>query len=197
MTTITRRVTKYVLWAVATVLGLGILALVAVIFLIWSLIEGPTDKFGKVEDEARKAGRKVEEFAGAGEGYFAAMDKGLLLPRKEGEAYPKEIMEVADATGLPPEAVRQAAIRGQNAWTVWTGGNDRFWDYAAKNTIGSFDLLKTISSHPTQAYGRGNRFRYLGLLNEPCFDAPKGPDPPPRTTVIEPSLSGANALSGT
>ena len=37
--------------------------------------------------------------------------------------------------------------------------------------------MKTISSHPTQAYGRGNRFRYLGLLNEPCFDAPKGPDP--------------------
>ncbi|MBP1849377.1 hypothetical protein [Rhizobium halophytocola] len=177
MTTITRRITHYVLWAVAALLTLGIVALVAVGVLVWSLIEGPTDRFGKVEDEARAAGRKAEQFPGAGEPYFAAMDKGLLLTPTEGSSYPKEVLEVAAATGLEPEAVRQAAVRGQNAWLVWTGGNDRFWDYAARNTIGSFDLLKTISSHPSQAYGHDNRFRYLGLINEPCFEKPAGPDP--------------------
>ena len=33
--------------------------------------------------------------AGAADPYFAAMDKGLLLPPAAGAPYPKEIMEVA------------------------------------------------------------------------------------------------------
>ena len=44
-------------------------------------------------------------------------------------------------------------------------------------TYGGFDLLKVISSHPTQGYSRANRWTYLGLVNEPCFDAATGPDP--------------------
>ena len=38
-----------------------------------------------------------------------------------------------------------------------------------QDSIGSFDLLKTISSHPRLGYGRHNRWAYLGLVNEPCF----------------------------
>ena len=39
-------------------------------------------------------------------------------------------------------------MRGRNTWIVWTGGNDRFWDYMANNTFGAFDLLKILSSNP-------------------------------------------------
>ena len=131
--------------------------------------------------------------------YFAEMDKGLLMQPAPGAAFPAEIMEVAKATGLEPEAVRQAAIRGQNTWIVWTGGNDRFWDFAARTAIGSFDLLKIMSSHPSQAYGRWNRFRYLGLINEPCFKQPDGRrrqafrplDRPARPELSRPTPSAA------
>ncbi len=35
---------------------------------------------------------------------------------------------------------------------MWTGGNDRFWDYMANNTFGAFDLLKVLSSNPHVGY---------------------------------------------
>jgi hypothetical protein len=176
MATLGRKILRFLAWTAATLVGLAVIAVVGVAVIVWSLIEPEANKFGHVKDEALRAGRKVSEFPGAGEPYFAAMDKGLLLPPAPDGSYPPEIIEVAKATGLEPEAVRKAAIRGQNAWIVWTGGNDRFWDFAARTAIGSFDLLKTISSHPSQAYGRANRFRYLGLSNEPCFRQASGPE---------------------
>jgi hypothetical protein len=79
-------------------------------------------------------------------------------------------------------------------WLVWTGGNDRLWDRLTRDSLGTFDLLKTISSHPRvpykdphakpgdpekylYGYGRHNRFRYLGLVSEPCFREATEPDP--------------------
>jgi hypothetical protein len=105
---------------------------------------------GTVLDEAKQVGRAAESFPAADEDYFRNMDKGVSLTPSE--------------------------VKGRNTWIIWTGGNDRFWDFAARTAIGSFDLLKTISSHPKQAYGRSNRFRYLGLINEPCFKKPTAPD---------------------
>src|SRR5262249_48225426 len=63
-----------------------------------------------------------------------------------------------------------------------------------RDSLGTFDLLKTVSSHPRvpykdphakpgepvkylYGYGRRNRFRYLGLANEPCFREATEPDP--------------------
>ena len=170
------RIGRILLWIAGTVVALGVVAAVIGFFVVRGFVTAPTDQFGNVEDEAKRAGRTVDTMPGAGEPYFAEMDKGLLLKPAEGEPYPDEIMEVAELSGLEPEEVRQAAVRGQNMWIAWTGGNDRFWDWAAANTIGSFDLLKIISSNPSQAYGRDNRFRYLGLINEPCFEKAEGPD---------------------
>ena len=54
-------------------------------------------------------------------------------------------------------------------WLVWTGGDDRFWDrltiFSAPATL---DLLKIITSHPSQTYcdgqhcDRDSRWRWLG-----------------------------------
>ena len=177
MANVRQRIVRFLIWTVATLATLVVVLIVAVGLFVWYLIEPDASQFGQKPDEAKLAERSVASFPGAEDPDFAAMDKGLLLPVAAGGTYPPEIMEVAKETGLDPEVVRKAAIRGQNAWIVWTGGNDRFWDFAAKSTIGSFDLLKTISSHKDMAYGRSNRFRYLGLSNEPCFKAPDGPDP--------------------
>ena len=74
-------------------------------------------------------------------------------------------------------------IQGRNMWLVWTGGNDRFWDRMTKDSLGSLDLLKIVTSHPSQTYcgdercDRDLRWRWLGAVNEPCFKKPIGPDP--------------------
>ena len=168
---------RLVAWLAGLALVLVLVIGIAGYVLLRGFIEPDREAFGTIKDEAAAAGLSGDDFRPADEPYFAAMDKGLLLPPAPGQEYPPEIREVAAIAGLPPEDVRQAAIRGQNAWTVWTGGNDRFWNFAAGNTVGSFDLLKTVSSHPSQYYGRDNRFRWLGLINEPCFSKPEAPDP--------------------
>ena len=67
-------------------------------------------------------------------------------------------------------------IKGRNMWMVWTGGNDRFWDGMTASTFGAFDLLKIVTSHPSQkSINRDTRWNYLGLINEPCFDTPTRP----------------------
>jgi hypothetical protein len=70
-----------------------------------------------------------------------------------------------------------AEVMGRNTWIVWTGGNDRFWDGITASSAGALDFLKTLSSHPGLNATRGNRWRYLGLVNEPCFTKAVGPDP--------------------
>ena len=119
-------------------------------------------KAGHVQDEAQRAGFAAQQFIRATPDYFAGMDDNIV-------------------NGAHP-TFTQAEIEGRNMWMVWTGGNDRLWDRLTIDSLGSFDLLKTISSHPKTttydvSYGRHNRWRYLGLVNEPCFTEPTGPDP--------------------
>jgi hypothetical protein len=106
---------------------------------------------GHVLDEAKTAGRSGDSFPHADEDYFHDMDGGLALS--------------------------PAAIRGRNMWNVWTGGDDRFWDGMTNTTFGAFDLLKIVTSHPGQPSDRDSRWTYLGVVNEPCFTKPTGPDP--------------------
>ncbi len=107
-------------------------------------------KPGTVIDEARQANRPAASFAAADEDYFHAMDGALSLSPEE--------------------------IKGRNMWIVWTGGNDRMWDKLTATSFGAVDFLKTISSHSSLKFGRDNRWNYLGLVNEPCFEKATGPD---------------------
>jgi hypothetical protein len=116
---------------------------------------------GHVLDEARQANRTAASMPAAPldasePDYFHDMDGGIPLTIDE--------------------------VRGRDTWIVWTGGNDRFWDLISNTSLGALDFLKTLSSyHGAQykglPYGRHNRWQYLGLVNEPCFDEATGPDP--------------------
>jgi len=134
----------------------------------WALFFSCRGPRGSVLDEARRAGRSPESLVSASEDYFHEMDSAQPLTAKE--------------------------INGRNTWLVWTGGNDRLWDVLSTKSVGTLDFLKTVSSYdpgldsslsPEQRaqlgkiykYGRSNRFAYLGLINEPCFDKPKAADP--------------------
>jgi hypothetical protein len=105
---------------------------------------------GTVLDEAKQVGRTAESFPAADEDYFHDMDKGGPLTASE--------------------------VKGRNTWIVWTGGNDRFWDYMAAHSYGALDFLKTLSSHASiKHFSHDNRWQVLGLVNEPCFEKATGP----------------------
>jgi hypothetical protein len=127
------------------------IALSTTMFTASSCQDKTQPKPGAVLDEARVANRAATTFPAADEDYFREMDGGIPLTPDE--------------------------VKGRNMWIVWTGGNDRFWDGISATSFGSVDLLKTVSSHPKLKFSRDNRWRYLGLVNEPCFDKPTGPDP--------------------
>ncbi|HET6411245.1 MAG TPA: hypothetical protein VFG53_04240 [Anaeromyxobacter sp.] len=109
------------------------------------------DRPGQVLDEALRAHRQAASFPAADEDYFHDMDGGAALTPDE--------------------------VKGRNTWLVWTGGNDRMWDLLTSGSVGSLDFLKTLSSFPGLKASRDNRWNYLGLVNEPCFEKPTGPDP--------------------
>ncbi len=108
-------------------------------------------KIGNVKDEPLLAGVKAEQLKAADDDYFHDMDGGPTLSKDE--------------------------IKGRNTWIVWTAGNDRMWDQLSVTSVGALDFLKTISNHPNLKANRDNRWEYLGLVNEPCFDKATEPDP--------------------
>jgi hypothetical protein len=73
-------------------------------------------------------------------------------------------------------ALTPEEVKGRNMWNVWSGGNDRFWETMTASTFGAFDLLKIAAYNPDKPIDRDRRWTYLGLINEPCFDAPTQPD---------------------
>src|SRR2546422_10855628 len=111
----------------------------------------PAPAPGTVLDEALLANRSADSFRAADEDHFHDMDSGIALTLDEPQ--------------------------GRNTWIVWTGGNDRFWDAIGTSSFGALDFLKTLSSHPSLKFSRDTRWRYLGLVNEPCFEKATGPDP--------------------
>ena len=131
-------------------------------------------KSGSVLDEAKSVNRVESSFPAADEDYFHDMDRNAAGP----------------VTLSPDE------IKGRNTWIVWSGGNDRFWDLMSKSSVGTLDFVKTLSSYPTAKpalkYSRANRWKYLGLVNEPCFVQATGPDPDRWGLWLDKRVTGPN-----
>jgi len=137
-------------WLLALLLLVGAVVVVIVVMVAAALLL-PKSKAGKVQDEAMQAGRSAESMPAADEDYFHEMDGGIKLTTDE--------------------------VKGRNNWIVWSAGNDRFWDIISAKSLESLDFLKTLSSRPGLPASRDNRWNYLGLVNEPCYEKATGPDP--------------------
>ncbi len=98
-------------------------------------------------DEAKAAGLTTADFPQIAADIFKPMDGGIELS-------PEEIM-------------------GRNTWNLWSGGNQHFWNRAAQDSFGLMDLLKMLDN---RKYPRGERFKILGVVNEPGFRAATKPD---------------------
>jgi len=182
-------------WGVPMAFRRFVIGLAAVAAILTLAGCGKEPEPGTVLDEAMANGRDADSFPAANEDYFADMDGGYK--------------RASD----PSVVLTENEVKGRNNWIVWSGGNDRFWDYMANNTFGVFDLLKIISSSPRIGYcvgpdgkdyttsefasltfeqcqekiktdskyswftpNRSNRFKWYGLINEPCFTQPTKPD---------------------
>ncbi len=99
-------------------------------------------------DEATVAGLTTANFPQITADVFKPMDGGI------DDLSPEEIM-------------------GRNTWNLWSGGNQRFWNQAAQDSFGLMDLLKMLDN---RKYPRGERFKTLGVVNEPGFRAPSKAD---------------------
>jgi hypothetical protein len=99
-------------------------------------------------DEAKAVGKSTADFPQITADIFKPMDGGIDLT-------PEEIM-------------------GRNAWNLWSAGNQHFWNHAAQDSYGLMDLLKMLDN---RKFPRGERFKTLGLVNEPGFRA-RGPTEP-------------------
>jgi hypothetical protein len=131
--------------------SLALAPLVALFSILNVNCDKPKPEPGKVKDEAMLVGVDGAHLKVAGDDYFHDMDAG------------------SDPLG-PDE------IAGRNTWIVWTGGDDRLWDIMSKTTVGALDFLKTLSSYRGLKFSRDNRWQWLGLVNEPCFEKATGPD---------------------
>ncbi|HSL83956.1 MAG TPA: hypothetical protein VLF66_14370 [Thermoanaerobaculia bacterium] len=97
-------------------------------------------------DEAMAAGLTAADLPQTADRFFDAVDSGIGLSAAE--------------------------TRGRNTWLLWTAGNQAFWDHVSGHSLGAFDLLKLLSSRSVR---RGNRFAYLGVVNEPGFEEATAP----------------------
>ena len=93
-------------------------------------------------DEAKAAGKTTADFPQITADIFKPMDGGIDLSTEE--------------------------IMGRNTWNLWSAGNQNFWNHAAQDSYGLMDLLKMLDS---RKFPRGERFKTLGLVNEPGFRA--------------------------
>ncbi|MGZ4989065.1 MAG: hypothetical protein ACXWBP_13545, partial [Limisphaerales bacterium] len=98
-------------------------------------------------DEAKAAGKATANFPQITADVFKPMDGGIDLS-------PEEIM-------------------GRNTWNLWSAGNEHFWHHAAQDSFGLMDLLRMLDN---RKFARGERFKTLGLVNEPGFRAARKPD---------------------
>ena len=98
-------------------------------------------------DEPKAAGKDTADFPQVTADIFKPMDGGINLS-------PEEIM-------------------GRNTGNLWSGGNEHFWNHAAQDSYGLMDLLKMLDN---RKFARAERFKVLGLVNEPGFRAASKPD---------------------
>jgi cytochrome c5/uncharacterized membrane protein YwzB len=62
------------------------------------------------------------------------------------------------------------AIRGQNTWLLWSGGNEAFLGWLHQHNYGLVDFLVLLDSRK-----RESRFKDVGLINQPGMTAQKDP----------------------
>ncbi len=77
----------------------------------------------------------------------------------------------------------EAEKNGQQTWYFWTGGNEKFFRDQAKSTHGEVDFFSLVDARPEDdslphnpRLQRNNRFKAIGVINDPTCEAATEPD---------------------
>ncbi|HEY1189994.1 MAG TPA: hypothetical protein VGE74_20255 [Gemmata sp.] len=73
-----------------------------------------------------------------------------------------DMMGATNTTGAKKLELSDEAIKGRNAWVIWSAGNEAWWNWLAQYGYGTIDLLKLVDHT-----NRDSRFSRTGLINEP------------------------------
>ena len=106
--------------------------------------------------------------AGARRGARGGPRRGLVPGRRR-----ETISTTWTAGSRSPPTRSRAATRGSSGPAATTGSGTA----SREARFGGFDLLKIVASTRASKFDRDKRWNYLGVINEPCFDKPTGPDP--------------------
>lgn len=105
---------------------------------------------------------------------LASENAKLSLADHAAKKYPPEaqnLFEAMDGTrsngSYQRLSLEDHEVVGRNAWMIWTGGNEAFWDWLARHGYGTIDLLKLIDSRH-----RGTQFATTGIITEPGMRLP-------------------------
>jgi len=108
--------------------------------------------------------------------FVAACDKRPKDEAKLANLTPADFPQITADVFQPMDGgipLKPEEIMGRNAWNLWTAGNEHFWNTVAQDSFGLLDILKTLDN---RKYQRGERFKLLGLVNQPGFHAATAPD---------------------
>ena len=99
--------------------------------------------------------------------YFEKMD----MTGKEISDEPSNLklssVDIKNRSGIRPLKLSPEEVKGRNAWVLWAGGNQAFWDWLARHGYGAVDFLKLIDSKDQKG-----RFARTGLITEPGIRPP-------------------------
>ena len=77
----------------------------------------------------------------------------------------------------------EAEQKGLQTWQFWTGGNEKFFRDLARQTRGEADFLSLLDARPdgdpvdpSHHYQRNERFKEIGVVNDPSCTAATKPD---------------------
>ena len=77
----------------------------------------------------------------------------------------------------------EAEQKGLQTWYFWTGGNEKFFRDLARQTRGEADFLSLLDARPdgdpvdpSHHYQRNERFKEIGVVNDPSCTAATKPD---------------------
>ncbi len=138
-----------------------------ILFCVYFLVSGCR---GPVPSDRPHAGGKYIEDAQANESdaykYFKPASEDHFY-EIDGKIHNGKYTPLSDLPEKHPNKLAEIDIRGRQAWMLWTGGNERFWDWLSRNGYDTVDFLKVIDSDR-----RGDRFARAGLIPEPGMRAP-------------------------
>ena len=111
----------------------------------------------------------------------AADRRSAAAPAASEASFPQASEDLFPRHGQRRAAERRKRSRAATCGSSGPAATTASGTRSRATASATFDLLKIVTSHPSQTYCNGqrcdrdSRWRWLGAVNEPCFEKPTAP----------------------